>query len=83
MKCQIHADRLVTRPKSNVLQEGDGTFVVKGQPRGKNYKAQNNTQSIFTDPDTISHFQSELIAEHMAARVEKAGNVVEGAQRKD
>ncbi|MBV8225868.1 MAG: hypothetical protein JO232_11865 [Verrucomicrobia bacterium] len=53
-----------------------------GQPGGKGYKAQNNTQSIFTDPDTISRFQSELIAEHMAARVQTAGNVVEGTQRK-
>ena len=53
--------------------------MVKGQPGGKGYKAQNNTQSIFTDPDTISRFQSELIAEHMAARVQTAGNVLEGA----
>jgi hypothetical protein len=48
-----------------------------GQPGGKGYKAQNNTQSIITDPDTISRFQSELIAEHMAARVKASGNVVE------
>ena len=49
---------------------------------GKGYKAQNNTQSIITDPDSISRFQSELIAEHMAARVKKTGNAVEGAERK-
>jgi hypothetical protein len=67
---------------TNWSASGEGTFVVKGQPGGKGYKAQNNTQSIFTDPDTISRFQSELIAEHMAARVQKAGNVVERAQRK-
>jgi hypothetical protein len=41
-------------------------------------KAQNNTQSIFTDLDTISRFQTELIAEHIVARVQTAGNVVEG-----
>lgn len=40
------------------------------------------TQSIFTDPDTISRFQSELIAEHMAARVQATGNAMEAAQRK-
>jgi hypothetical protein len=41
----------------------EGTFMA-----GKNFKAQNNTQSIFTDPDTINRFTSELIAEHMAAQ---------------
>jgi hypothetical protein len=56
---------------------GEGEFVVKGQPGGKGYKAQNNTQSIITDLDTISRFQSELIAEHMAARVKASGNIVE------
>jgi len=66
---------------TNWSASGEGTFVVKGQPGGKGYKAQNNTQSIFTDPDTISRFQSELIAEHMAARVQKAGNVVEGGAK--
>lgn len=40
-----------------------GTFMT-----GTNYKAQNNTQSIFTDADTVSRFTSELIAEHMAAQ---------------
>jgi hypothetical protein len=67
---------------TNWSASGEGTFVVKGQPGGKGYKAQNNTQSIFTDPDTISRFQSELIAEHMAARVQKAGNVVERGAKK-
>jgi len=67
---------------TNWSASGEGTFVVKGQPGGKGYKAQNNTQSIFTDPDTISRFQSELIAEHMAARVQKSGNAVEGAYKK-
>ena len=67
---------------TNWSPSGEGTFVVKGQPGGKGYKAQNNTQSIITDPDSISRFQSELIAEHMAARVKKTGNAVEGAERK-
>jgi hypothetical protein len=67
---------------TNWSASGEGTFVVKGQAGGKGYKAQNNTQSIFTDPDTIGRFQSELIAEHMAARVQMTGNAVEGAHRK-
>ncbi|HTR08233.1 MAG TPA: hypothetical protein VMJ11_16605 [Paraburkholderia sp.] len=46
---------------------GEGTFVVRGQPGGPGYKAQNNTQTIFTDPDTINRFQTELVAEHMIA----------------
>jgi hypothetical protein len=47
---------------------GEGTFVVAGKAGGPNYKAQNNTQSIITDPDTVSRFTAELIAEHMIAR---------------
>ena len=53
---------------TNWSTSGEGTFVVTGQPGGTGYKAQNNTQSIFTDADTISRFQAELIAEHMAAQ---------------
>lgn len=47
---------------------GEGVFVIAGQAGGTGFKAQNNTQSIFTDPDTINRFQSELIAEHTAAQ---------------
>ena len=47
---------------------GEGEFVLNGQPGGAGYKAQNNTQSVFTDADTISRFQTELIAEHMTAQ---------------
>ncbi len=56
---------------TNWSASGEGTFVVKGKPGGPGYKAQNNTQSIFTDPDTISRFQTELIAEHMAAKAQQ------------
>ena len=52
---------------------GEGIFVITGQSGGAGYKAQNNTQSIFTDTDTISRFQAELIAEHMTAQ-QQAGN---------
>jgi hypothetical protein len=52
---------------TNWSASGEGTFVVRGKPGGPGYKAQNNTQSVFTDPDTVVRFQTELIAEHMAA----------------
>ena len=49
-----------------------------GTPGTPGYKAQNNTQSIFTDPDTISRFQAELIAEHMTAEHQAAARGIEG-----
>jgi hypothetical protein len=52
---------------TNWSASGEGTFVVTGRPGGPNYKAQNNTLSVFTDPDTIARFTAELIAEHLAA----------------
>ncbi|SDE17374.1 hypothetical protein [Paraburkholderia lycopersici] len=55
---------------TNWSAAGEGTFVIKGMPGGKGYKAQNNTQTIFTDPDTINRFQTELIAEHMTAKAQ-------------
>jgi hypothetical protein len=53
---------------TNWSTSGEGTFVVKGQAGGVGYKAQNNTQSIFTDPDAVARFQAELLMEHAAAR---------------
>ncbi len=47
---------------------GEGTFVVKGQAGGADYKAQNNTQTIFTNPDAVARFQAQLIAEHVIAQ---------------
>jgi hypothetical protein len=41
---------------------------VKDQVAGPGYKAQNNTQTVITDPDSVVRFQAELIAEHLAAR---------------
>lgn len=54
---------------TNWSASGEGTFVVKGQPGGTGYRAQNNTQSVFTDPDAVTRFQAELLAEHMAAKL--------------
>jgi hypothetical protein len=53
---------------TNWSSSGQGTFVVLGSAGGSGYKAQNNTQTIFTDADSISRFQTELITEHLAAR---------------
>ena len=55
---------------TNWSTSGEGSFVVTGKPGGPGYKAQNNTQTIFTDPDTLSRFQAELIAEHMTAQAQ-------------
>jgi hypothetical protein len=58
---------------TNWSASGEGTFVVTGKVGGPGYKAQNNTQSIFTDPDTISRFSAELIAEHMTVQAQQGG----------
>jgi hypothetical protein len=52
---------------TNWSTSGEGTFVVSTGPGGPGYKAQNNTQSIFIDPDSVSRFQTELVTEHMTA----------------
>ena len=53
---------------TNWSTSGEGTFVVKGKAGGIGYKAQNNTQSIFTDHDAVARFQAELLLEHLAAK---------------
>ena len=65
--------RVAGEGSTNWSTSGEGTFVVKGNPGGPGYKAQNNTQSIITDPDTISRFSAELVAEHMIAQKQAAG----------
>lgn len=60
--------RVGAEGSANWSTSGEGTFVISGQAGGRGYKAQNNTQTVFTDADTISRFQAELIAEHMAAQ---------------
>jgi hypothetical protein len=56
---------------TNWSDSGEGT-AVRGQIGGPGYKAQNNTQTFFTDLDSIGRFQSELITEHLAARDQEA-----------
>ena len=51
---------------TNWSASGEGTFVAgKTEAGGPGYKAQNNTLAVFTDPDTLSRFTAELIAEHL------------------
>ena len=57
---------------TNWSASGEGTFVVTGKAGGSGYKAQNNTQSIFSDNDTLSSFAAELIKEHTAANKVKS-----------
>jgi hypothetical protein len=52
----------------SVSGEGEAAKGGPFDPKAKGFKAQNNTQSIITDPDTISRFSAELIAEHMIAQ---------------
>jgi hypothetical protein len=62
--------RVAAEGSTNWSSSGEGTFVVTGQAGGAGYKAQNNTQSIITDPDTIIRFQTELITEHVTAKAQ-------------
>lgn len=57
---------------TNWSSSGEGTFVVIGQAGGVGYKAQNNTQSVITDPDTVVRFTAQLIAEHMTAQAQSS-----------
>jgi hypothetical protein len=57
---------------TNWSGSGEGTFITPGKIGGAGYKAQNNTQSIITDADTIGRFTAQLIAEHLAARADQS-----------
>lgn len=60
--------KVAAEGSTNWSKSGEGTDVQPGGPGGPGYVAQNNTQTIITDPDTISRFTAELITEHMAAQ---------------
>ena len=58
---------------TNWSVSGEGAAVgARFDPKAKGFKAQNNTQSIITDQDTISRFSAELIAEHLVAQAQSA-----------
>jgi hypothetical protein len=65
--------RVGAEGSTNWSSSGEGTFVVAGSAGGVDYKAQNNTQSVFTDPDTTSRFSAELVREHVAAASQVGG----------
>ncbi|HEY3950026.1 hypothetical protein [Phenylobacterium sp.] len=58
-----------------------GTFFVTGQVGGSGFKAQNNTQTIFVDPDSVSRFQNELLAEHLIARDQESATTAPGKRQ--
>ena len=66
---------------TNWSTAGEGTFVVHGAAGGAGFKAQNNTQTIFTDPDAVSRFQAQLIAEHHIAANQQQTIVPDPAMR--
>ncbi len=72
--------RVAAEGSTNWSSSGEGTFVVQGAPGGPGYKAQNNTQSIITDPDTITRFQTELISEHMTVAAAAKGGTGKTSQ---
>jgi hypothetical protein len=58
-----------------VAGEGSTNWSVSGEGEivpGRLFEAQNNTQSIITDPDTVTRFSAELVAEHMIAQRQSA-----------
>ena len=71
--------RVAGEGSTNWSAAGEGQFVRPGQAGGPGFKAQNNTQSIITDPDTVSRFSAELIAEHMIAQKQSA--IAKNSQR--
>jgi hypothetical protein len=56
--------KVAAEGSTNWSKSGEGV----GVPGTTGYKAQNNTQSVITDPDTITRFSAELIREHLAAQ---------------
>lgn len=74
--------RVAAEGSTNWSISGEGEFVLTGKPGGPGYKAQNNTQSVITDLDTISRFTAELIAEHMAAQHAAVGNPAKSSSLK-
>ena len=60
--------KIAAEGSTNWSVSGEGVWTLKGGPGTPGYKAQNNTQTVFVDPDSVVRFQTELIAEHMIAR---------------
>jgi hypothetical protein len=67
---------------TNWSASGEGQAILAGKLGGAGYKAQNNTQSIITDPDTISRFSAELVAEHLIAQQQSSATKKTTATKK-
>ena len=75
--------KIAAEGSTNWSVSGEGVWTLKGGPGAPGYKAQNNTQTVFVDPDSVVRFQTELIAEHLIARDQEAQSVpAERRQRK-
>lgn len=74
--------KVAAEGSTNWSVSGEGQFVL-GQttPGGVGYKAQNNTQTIITDRDSITRFTAELIAEHMAAQEQNSTSTKKPTRR--
>jgi hypothetical protein len=57
---------------TNWSSSGEGTFTLATGPGGRGFKAQNNTQSFFTDAWSINRFRQRLMAEHDIAVAQSA-----------
>ena len=60
--------KIAAEGSTNWSVGGEGVWTLRGGPGSPGYKAQNNTQTVFVDPDSVVRFQTELIAEHLIAR---------------
>jgi hypothetical protein len=58
---------VVGQGSTNWSTDGEGVFVTPGQSGGVGFKAQNNTQSFFTDGRSVKVFQDRLTSEHLVA----------------
>ena len=61
MASKINASNVVNdlhKPCTSSTPSGVGTLLIKGKPGGAGYKAQNNTQTICTDPDTVNRYRT-------------------------
>jgi len=57
---------------TNWSRDGEGTFILKGQPGGPGYKAQNNTLDVILDREIAARFTARLNDEHNTAQKQMA-----------
>lgn len=57
---------------TNWSADGEGTFVIKGEPGGPRYRAQNNTVTVHVNPVQVRNFELRLRQEHAIAAAQMA-----------